>query len=170
MSEWRDIPSYEGIYQVSSCGRVRSIDRTIQCTNRVINVKGVDLKKTIGTHGYYFVVLSKESKTKTTTVHKLVAMCFLKNWRNGFLVDHIDENKLNNDYKNLQIANKSINNTKSHSHKNKKRGAYKRKWGWLAQITVKGRSIHLGYHKTKSMAHDAYYLKYLEIYGVKPWN
>jgi hypothetical protein len=110
--EWRDIKGYEGLYQVSSLGRVRSVDRTIQQkrknTTNKRNIKGKILKlwKAVD---YLHVTLSNEGKIKAPFVHKLVADAFVDNPLNLPHVNHKDENKINNNCSNLEWCTQKYN-------------------------------------------------------------
>ena len=94
---WKDIEGYEGLYQVSNLGRVKSLERVINCTlNGKRVIKERILKPGINTWGYCFVVLCKNGFTSKKTIHRLVAMCFLDNTDNLPEVNHKDEDKTNN--------------------------------------------------------------------------
>lgn len=97
---WKDIPGYEGVYQVSNMGRVKSMERYINAPqsggSRKIPTKV--LKPTIGNHGYYVVNIGRKAKT----VHSLIAKTFCPNPNGYQMVNHIDENKLNNNAANLE--------------------------------------------------------------------
>ena len=101
IENWKDIPDYNGKYQVSDLGNVRSIDRMVRGRYGLIKLKGRVLKKGISSNGYYTVNLSVNDKNKTFLVHQLVAIVFLNHKPNGhkLVIDHIDNNKLNNNYK-----------------------------------------------------------------------
>jgi hypothetical protein len=71
--EWRDIPGYRGSYQVSDCGRVRSLDRVIACGRKW---KGRILRQVPNQGGYLQVFLSRDSKPRNFAVHRLVACAF----------------------------------------------------------------------------------------------
>jgi hypothetical protein len=89
---WKDIVGYEGIYQVSNLGEVKSLSRIVDrglLPNRF--QKERILKKSINAQGYYVVNLTKKSKQKVHTVHSLVAMCFIGE-RNGLDTNHMDWN------------------------------------------------------------------------------
>lgn len=88
---WKDIEGYEGLYQVSSWGRVRSVFRYYKI------LRGL---KT--TNGYLRVALCKNGKTKFHSVHRVVAQAFIPNPQNKPQVNHIDENKDNNHVENLE--------------------------------------------------------------------
>ena len=98
--EWMDIIDYENSYQISSFGRVKSLDRKIVYgggKGQYHTKKSQFLKPTLS-GGYETVSLSG----KTFTVHSLVAKHFVKGYQEGFVVNHIDYNKTNNFYKNLE--------------------------------------------------------------------
>ena len=101
--EWENIEGYEGLYQVSSLGRVRSLPRiTIKIDGNKYSFKGRILKLTPDTKGYYMVGLSKKDNIKTKRVHRLVAEAFISNPNNLRTVDHINEDKTDNRIENLQ--------------------------------------------------------------------
>ncbi|WPH57033.1 HNH endonuclease family protein [Enterococcus phage G01] len=92
IEEWKDIKGYEGLYQVSNLGRVKSF-------------KGISermLKAGANKDGYLCVILYKNSKTKSFRVHRLVAEAFIPNPENKPQVNHIDEDKTNNMVSNLE--------------------------------------------------------------------
>lgn len=97
VEEWRDIKGYEGMYQVSDAGLVRSLDR---------EVNGKFLKGRIlscySKHTYPAVVLCNEKGKKHVRVHRIVAETFLENPYNLPEVNHIDGNKNNNHVDNLE--------------------------------------------------------------------
>lgn len=76
---WKPVaePGYEGLYEVSSQGRVRAKARTIRASNRVVNYKQRLLKQNLDSNCYPQVVLCKETKRKTKSVHKLVLEAFI---------------------------------------------------------------------------------------------
>ena len=90
---WKDIKGYEGIYQVSSEGRVRSLDRV---EDRGRNIKGKILKPSINPYGYCVVGLFKNGTQKKNMVHRLVAEAFIPNPDNKPEIDHINTIKTDN--------------------------------------------------------------------------
>lgn len=107
---WKDINNYEGMYQVSNKGRVRSLDRF---ADNGVFYKGKMLKPYIKNTGYVEYRLSKNSKHKAITGHRLVAEAFIFNGGNLPCINHIDENKSNNNADNLEWCTVSYNNTYS---------------------------------------------------------
>jgi hypothetical protein len=94
---WKEIKGYEGYYEVSNRGRVRSLDRV-----RII--KGKVLKQMDNGSGYKKVTLCKNGKYTQRYVHRLIGKGFLKNKKNKETINHKDGNKSNNDIKNLEWA------------------------------------------------------------------
>lgn len=100
---WKDVPGYEGIYQVSSIGNVRSLHFNWHSFFKKPSVTK-ELKQTANNKGYYFVNLHKGdgSRYKQFQVHRLVAMAFLDNPQNKPCVDHINTNPKDNRVENLR--------------------------------------------------------------------
>ena len=98
--EWRDIPCYEGVYQVSSYGRVISLPRPRFIHSR----KEALIRKTFKTgKGKYLAVdLSRENQSHRFYIHELVALVFIGDRPNGYEVNHIDLDKYNNHANNLE--------------------------------------------------------------------
>ncbi len=108
MENWKSILGYEGLYEASDFGRVRSIDRVVDAnsrwgTPRKMLFKGTVLQQFIGTNDYMKVTLSKEGKTKSVEVHRLVYEAFNGKVPDGMQVNHIDEDRQNNKLTNLNI-------------------------------------------------------------------
>lgn len=105
---WKDIFGYEGLYQVSNFGNVRSLDRAVWCSPSAtrgsykMKVKGRALNFSKSVDGYLRVALSKNSKSATTPVHRLVASHFIPNPGMLDQVNHIDGDKTNNYVDNLE--------------------------------------------------------------------
>lgn len=89
VEEWRDIAGYEGLYQVSDWGNVRSLDRIINTKKKKRRYKGRMLKLTNKADGYVSVNLWKNGKNKNCTVHRLVANAFIPNPENKEQVGHL---------------------------------------------------------------------------------
>lgn len=109
---WKDIKDYEGFYQVSNLGNVKSLERKVNSkikNNSFVIKKEKILKKTINKKGYEMAHLSKKSKTKNKQVHRLVAEAFIPNPDNLPEVNHKDENPLNNNINNLEWCDRKHN-------------------------------------------------------------
>lgn len=98
METWKDIEGYEGYYQVSSQGRVKSLDRFDGVHFR----QGTIIKPRLKANGYLQVGLRKHSERKWVGVHRLVAIAFVENPYGKSQVNHIDGNKQNNTIENLE--------------------------------------------------------------------
>jgi hypothetical protein len=98
--EWLPVTEYEGLYEVSSFGNVKSLDRKILNNGVAINRRGVILKPH---HKHYSILaLCKNGKIKSKSVHRIVAIAFLSNPNNYEEVNHIDFNTKNNRLDNLE--------------------------------------------------------------------
>jgi len=124
---WKDIPDFEGIYQVSNFGRVKSLERLTK------NKQGTCLRKeklltlNISNKGYAKVKLYNTNKNikKTIFVHKLVGVCFLDNLNQYKEINHIDGDKLNNKMDNLEWCSRSHNVKETYRLNLKKEETYK---------------------------------------------
>lgn len=115
---WRDVFGYEGLYQVSSKGRVMSLSRAILTKGGAYRITDNKvLSASVGENGYKKVVLSNNNVKKTFLIHRLVAKAFIPNPNKYSLVNHIDENKENNECKNLEWCNYSYNATHGNAMK-----------------------------------------------------
>ena len=111
---WKDIEGYEGRYQVSNFGRVRSLDQQLTYTSRWGTIAYRPTKGKVLTarkiHGGYLGVLFKvQGKTEMKLVHRLVANAFVPNPQNLETVNHIDEDKTNNRADNLEWMSRADN-------------------------------------------------------------
>ena len=107
---WKDIECYEGLYQVSNLGNVRSLDRIVKRKGQGdLPLKGKEVKQYLGKTGYDVVTLCKDCKLKQHKVHRLVAKSFIENPDNLPQVNHIDENKRNNKVDNLEWCSNFYN-------------------------------------------------------------
>lgn len=103
MEIWKDIQGYDGLYQVSNIGRVKSLNYSRTGKEKIL--------KPCKANGYLQVYLYKEGKSKMYKIHRLVAMAFIPNPDNLPCVNHIDEDKSNNCEDNLEWCTVAYNNT-----------------------------------------------------------
>ena len=108
--EWRPIEGYEGLYEVSSYGRVRSLDRYVKTCYEAYKLhKGKILSPAKDKNGYLKVHLCCNGKHNIIRVHRLVCKAFIPNPDNLPEVNHKDEDKTNNSVDNLEWCDRSYN-------------------------------------------------------------
>ena len=147
---WRPVRDFEGLYEVSNLGRVRSVDRwskykgsdTIQAYR-----KGRLLRQFKTKCGYYLVSLSRDGGTRHYSVHRLVAEAFIPNPDNLPEVNHKDENKFNNCADNLEWCTNIYN---IHYGTRIYRSLTKQHFKPVEQLTLDGR--HIEYYQGVSDA------------------
>ena len=101
--EWKAVPGFEGWYEVSSLGKIRSVDRVVNYKDSSkAQKKGKILRPKVGKHGYLEVILVMNGCRKTFRVHRLVATSFIANPNNLSSINHINEDKLDNRMENLE--------------------------------------------------------------------
>ncbi|HEV8525455.1 MAG TPA: NUMOD4 domain-containing protein [Terriglobales bacterium] len=156
---WRDVPGYEGLYQVSDQGRVRSATRK--------GTKGGLKKQRLHKYldrptpvAYYVVNLEGHRQRGVYRVHRLVAMAFL-GLQPHQQVDHINRDTLDNRLSNLRVCTNAQNRLNSKQRSNSKapyKGiSYDKRSGkWRARIQVNGKTTWLGRFDTPEDARDAY--------------
>lgn len=110
--KWRDAVGYEGIYEVSKCGQVRSKEGKTTHTVRhgVRNWKQITLKQKISKDNTCRVSFWKEGKERTWLVHRIVAKAFIPRIEGKDYINHIDGSRLNNRVDNLEWCNHKENN------------------------------------------------------------
>jgi hypothetical protein len=100
---WKDIEGYEGYYEISNLGRVRSLKRTVVFKDgRIAHYKDRILKYCISSDGYPCVGICRDSKQFNVAVHKLVGRYFVNGYQEGLELNHIDGNKMNPAASNLE--------------------------------------------------------------------
>lgn len=114
IEQWKAVVGYEGFYEVSDQGRVRSVDRFVKNnygdgSQHRVKRRGIVMKVRENRYGYLYLVISKQGKPKTISVHRLVAMAFIGEITDGLEVNHIDGCKTNNRVENLEIVTHAEN-------------------------------------------------------------
>jgi len=141
IEEYRPVKGYEGIYEVSNYGNVKSLQRKGCKSDRILKTK-------ISCKRYLTVNLSKNGLQEQIPIHKLIAINFLNHTPNGFtiVVDHIDNNSRNNRLDNLQLITHRENSSKDRKGTSKYTGVswHKKSNKWRAMIKVNGKKKHLG--------------------------
>lgn len=123
----KDVVGYEGLYQVSNWGRIKSLARTVYKdyrNSKTAVIKGIakcnkpDIIMSLfkNDHGYYSVMLTKNHKKKNHKVHQLVAKAFIPNPENKEMINHIDCNRLNNRVENLEWCTNRENQLHAIAH------------------------------------------------------
>lgn len=105
---WKDIHGYEGLYQISNLGRVKSLSRQVRGTIKRITSDRI-MVANMGSTGYREVSLSRNGKRAVKKIHRLFAIAFIANPENKPCINHKDGNKLNNDIENLEWCTYSEN-------------------------------------------------------------
>lgn len=165
---WKGVKGYEGIYEVSDFGNVRSLQRLIKHRESNTLVKEKIMKPFLSKSGYFIIRLNKNKIGKTYSIHQLVAIAFLNHKPCGYLlvVDHIDNNRLNNNLSNIQIVTNRENTSKrltNHSSKYVGVAYDKNNNKWLSSIRINGKSKHLGRFKTEEEASERYLIELTKI-------
>ena len=153
---WKDVPTYEGMYQVSNLGRVKSLSRLIKKSGYFICQERI-LKNGLSKNGYYTVALSG----KSYYIHKLVAVVFLNHvpCKYKLVIDHKNDNPLDNRVENLQIVTQRENACKTQGrYSSKYKGVcwHKNHKKWAVSIYIDGKKTFLGYFNCELAASLAY--------------
>jgi len=152
--EFRDIPDYEGLYQVSDLGRVKTFNYKRTNTKRI-------LKLALGNHGYFTVGLYKNKKPKLWTVHQLVAIAFLNHKPCGYewVINHKNFTETDNRLTNLEIVTARTNCNKKHLESVSKYTGVtwdKKTKLWKCQIGIGDITKCLGYFNSEEEASEYY--------------
>jgi hypothetical protein len=161
VEEWRDVVGYEGYYQVSNLGRIKSLKRIVERINGWRTVPEKFLSEHKDNSGYLFVGISKNGKSKSTKIHQLVAMAFLGHKPDGhkLVVNHKNFIKTDNRLENLEIVTGRENSNKKHLKSSSEYvGVHwdKKSNKWKSQINVLGKRKYLGLFNNEIDAHNAY--------------
>lgn len=179
--EWKDVKGFEGRYQVSNMGRVRSLDRIeLDKRGRTHHAKGMILKDSLNKgRGYYRVSLSDGHRNYTHyEVHRLVAIHFVPGYKKGLVVNHINKIKTDNRAQNLEFCTYKYNLNYSDVVAWKRRPVYqydldgnfikKHKCGHQAEIELGFTIVHAIYESKRGYTHG--FLFSLEPHTKEYWN
>lgn len=159
---FKPIKDYERIYEISNLGRIKSLERIVKGKdNSFRKIKTKILKQAINKNGYLKVVLSKNNKCKTKTIHQLLAVAFLNHTPNGYktVVDHKNNIKTDNRLDNLQLVSNRKNTSKDKKNCTSKYTGVcwsKKLKKWCSSIRINGKKKHLGYFENEIDASDSY--------------
>jgi hypothetical protein len=160
MEIYKDIQGYEGYYQVSNLGNVRSLDRKVNHPKGGLSLrKGFLLKPEMTFFCYFRVPLSKNKTKKRVSIHRLVAETFIPNINNKSEVNHIDGNKTNNKIENLEWVTSRENIHHYHLSngvKNVGISYAKRMNKFQVSIYINKKKVYLGSFKTEQEALNKY--------------
>jgi hypothetical protein len=157
---WKDIKGYDGYYQVSNFGRIKSLSREILKKRGCFKTKSRILKQCV-INGYCYAFISFNKKKMTYTAHRLVANYFIYKKYNKPQVNHIDSNKLNNIFKNLEWVSARENECHKQSKNKNNTSIYTgvsfnlQSKKWRSTINFNKKFIFLGYFNTQEEAYQA---------------
>jgi hypothetical protein len=163
---WSKIDNYEGIYEVSNYGRIKSLSRNI-LKKGVCTIDESILNGTMS-NGYLTVKLSKNGNYETKSIHQLVAIAFLNHFpcKHELVVNHKDFNRKNNHVDNLEIITNRENTNKKHLKSSSKYVGvswHKKLSKWQARILINGKDKHIGFFDDEKKASEYYELALLSI-------
>ena len=168
MEVWKSIEGFEGFYEISTFGNIKSLSRTVKKNEYDIKLKEKILKPFKNSNGYLHIELNKNGIGKKIKIHTLMSINFLNhipNKTHDIVVDHIDNNKFNNNLNNLQLLTNRQNCSKEQRGFRIYTGVgfVKIEKKWRAYISINKKFVHLGYFKTEIEAHNAYQLSLKNI-------
>jgi len=161
METWKEVKGFEGIYEVSNFGSIKSVSRISFNGKGSRLVRERILKPQINSSGYLHVTLSKGGKKTTKTIHQLVSIAFLNHnpCKQELVINHKDFNRLNNNVSNLEIVSTRENTSLCHKKSSSKYVGVswnKRANKWTSSINYNGKKHHLGYFTNELEASNKY--------------
>lgn len=158
IEQWEDIEGYEGFYQISNLGNVKSLSRYINKKSNTLGfLKERIMKQYKQKNGYLKINFCKDSNLKTFYIHFLVAKAFLpKKINDDYIIDHINNIKTDNKVCNLQYISFRENLSKDKINKTNFLGVYKNGKKYCSKICIDGVKKYLGAFNTPEEAHNEY--------------
>jgi NUMOD4 motif/HNH endonuclease len=159
LEQWKDIPDYEGLYQVSDLGRVKRLDRyKNHSSGKGTFLSKEKIMKNNKSGAYYCVSLYKNLIIKNWAIHHLVSITFMNHYpmQNNLVIDHKDNIKEHNMLSNLQIITHRENSSKDRINSNGFTGVCKTIYGFVALIKYKEKTLNLGTYDTAKEASEKY--------------
>jgi len=159
---WKDIPNYEGYYQISDLGNIKSLDYNVITKNGVVKKhKGKVLSPGKNKNGYLYVILNNNTSQKTKTIHQLVAEAFLNHIPSKFnkVVNHKNFIKQDNRLENLEIVSHRENCNQKHIKSSSEYTGVcwdKSNKKWVCSIYFNRKAIKLGLFKSEIEAAECY--------------
>ena len=165
MEVWKDIKGYEGYYQISDLGNVKSLERKLLIRDsfyRTVYSKLMGIYD--NSYGYNVVVLSIYGKKRTIKIHKLMAIAFLNHnpKSDGMVVNHINHKRNDNKLVNLELVTQRENANKKHLKSSSEYVGVswcKSVSKWYSSIRINRKTHNLGYYINEIDAHNAYQKK-----------
>jgi len=155
---WKEIPGYEGLYEASSFGNIKSISRNVL------------VSQSVSKKGYYRVNLNNNGIWKVISTHQLICSAFLGHERCGMklIVNHIDGCRKNNKVENLEIVSSRYNTILGKSTRYNISGCLGVSWNtrnnkWFSRISYNKKIYHLGYFNDPKCANIEYKMAYKAI-------
>lgn len=154
---WMPVIGYEGLYEVSNIGRVKSLERKVETKGGALRSnKERIMKQTLNRYGYMRLSLMNKANKKIHYVHVIVFESFVSK-RNGKQVNHMDSNKLNNNLENLELVTSRENTNHYYlSKSNKPIGVHEKRGRYYSLIEISGKLKNLGTFDTIEEASKAY--------------
>ena len=166
--EWRDVKGYEGSYQVSDQGRVKSLARVvIKSGGKSLRLKERMMTGSPNNSNYLHVTLSKEGDQQSLGIHKIVAVAFIGHIPKGYIivVDHINKNNRDNRPSNLRSVTQRANLSRRTLTSSIYTGVswFERDKSWHSRIYHNGKNLYVGKFKSEFVAHLEYQLALKQI-------
>lgn len=168
---WKDIPGFEGLYQASTLGRIKSLDRVVfskRCADNKMNMKSRIMSGSQDSHGYLFNILSKNGKQFFDKTHRWILLTFIG--KSKLHADHINGVRDDNRLSNLRYCTRRMNNIYSSKRRSdKSTSIYNSKYtgvfksistngaiSFRACIVINWKRTYLGTFKSEIKAHRVY--------------